>query len=328
MSDEKTASSGISLKWAAIIAAVILLFAGVGGVFAGMSWGRSAAIAEKDAEFEGVLRNLATEHKQIEVTKNDQVRSLQELVAKQGEDIGTQAALITSLRGRPAQVKFVTRVETVLVPGEDRLVEVPVEKLPEEHLFALELPDGKLVVARVLQVDEDNDGVNDTVQFETFEQRWTLQAALGEESSSFLLQAKSSYDDQVVEVPVDVQVTHIDPDPPKKLSAHLAMGGTVFAGASGGVTSPRVGAGFSLTLPWLHPRPDVDVLTPRVTIGAVYPILEEGSIAKFSFRGGLDIVSYNVGRPGKFIQDLWFGVGPSFGTDNSWSVDLSVTTRL
>lgn len=308
-----------------IVALVLILGVGVGGLFLGMSMGREQAYAEKDAEFAGVLEQLAADHKEIEVTRNKQVASLQEALSSKDVEIGTLAALVTKLKDRPAEVRYITRVETVLQPTTET-VTVPVTALPDEHLFALELPDGQLVVARVGQVDTDGDGKNDEVEFQTYRQRFVLDAALGEKSSAFLLRGSTSFDDQLHEIPVEVNTTRITPDPPKLLKVHLAMGVTVFGGAANGVSSPRLGAGASLTLPWMHPRPDLDVLTPRATLGGAYDL--SGGQGVFTFRGGLDVVTYNLGREGKFIQDLWLGVGPSFGTDGSWSVDLSLTTRL
>lgn len=309
-----------------IVGIILLIFVGVGGVFAGMSMGREQAYREKDAEFAKVLDEIATDHKQVVVTKNEQVASLQEALSTSEAEVGTLADLVRKLRERPAKVQYITKVETKLVPSDPEVITVPVAKLPEEHLFALELPDGQLVVARVGQVDTDGDGENDSVEFETYQQEFALTAALGEQSSSFLLQGKTAYDDEFREIPVDVNVTRITPDPPKLLGPRLALGITAFGGASNGIAEPVIGAGASLTLPWLHPRPDLDVITPRVTFGAAHNLVEGQS--KFTFRGGLDVVSYNLGRENGFIQDLWLGIGPSYGTDGSWSVDLTVSTRL
>lgn len=309
-----------------IVGVVLSILAGVGGVFFGISMGREQASKEKDAEFAKVLDEIATDHKQVVTAKNEQVASLQEALTTSEAEAGTLADLVRKLRDRPAKVQYVTKVETVLVPSDPKVITVPITKLPDEHLFALELPDGELVVARVGQADSNGDGENDSVEFETYEQEFALTAALGEQSSSFLLQGKTSYDGEFREIPVDVDVTRITPDPPKLARPYLALGVTGFGGAGGGLARPVAGAGASVTLPWLHPRPDVDVITPRVTLGTVYDFTEEQP--RFTFRGGLDVVSYNLGREGGFVQDLWLGVGPSYGTDGSWSLDLTFSTRL
>ncbi|MCB9681843.1 MAG: hypothetical protein H6733_10250 [Alphaproteobacteria bacterium] len=291
------------------IGVLALALAGV-SYTVGVSAGRSRTTAEKDAEFEGVLEQLASDHKEIEVTKNNQVASLQAALSAKDVEIGTLAALVTKLKDRPAEVRYLTRVETVL--GASPMVTVPVDVLPDEHLFVA----GPLTVARFASQGGE-------ATFETYDQRFVLDAALGDTSSAFLLRGATSFDDQLHEIPVEVTTTRITPDPPKLLKVHLALGATVFGGAVG--QAPRVGVGASLTLPWMHPTPRVDVLTPRATVGAVASL---DGVAGFTFRGGLDVVSYNLGREGSIVSDLWLGVGPSYGTDGSWSVDVGLTTRL
>lgn len=142
---------------------------------------------------------------------------------------------------------------------------------------------------------------------------------------SVSLTVTSSYaDGEVHTIPVEVAVNKA---PLRVVQPRLALGVSAFAGASlPAPTQPVAGAGASLMLPWLYPRPDISVLTPRVTLGAVRHTLSQDT--RFSFRGGVDVVSGNLGRKNGFIQDLWLGVGPSYGTDGSWSVDLTLSTRL
>lgn len=309
--------SSKTVKW---IAAIAVLIALIGVLFLGMSIGRERALIEKDAEFVKVLEGLRENHEEVVVTKNKQVQSLQEALAGKNSEIGLQADLILKLKDKPAAVKYLTRVETVLVPTEPQVVSVPVTDIPQKHLFSLAVPDGELVVARM-------ERVGDQLELQTYEQKWVLNAALGENSSSFLLRGETSFEPGVLhEVPVEVQVTHIDEDAPKVVTPKVALGVTTGVGLPFEGSGLEVGVGGSLTLPWLHPRSNLDVLVPRVTAGPVYSATSQEN--EFTFRAGIDAASFNIGDPAPLIEDLWLGVGPSIGTSMSWSVDLSLTTRL
>lgn len=309
--------SSKTVKW---IAAIVVLVALVGVLFLGMSIGRQQAFVEKDAEFAKVLEGLREDHEEVVVTRNQQVKSLQEALAGKDTEIGLQADLILKLKDKPAEVKYLTRVETVLVPTEPQVISVPVTDIPTKHLFTLNVPDGVLTVARM-------EKVGDKLELQTYEQKWVLNAALGKKTSSFLLRGGTSFEEGVMhEVPVEVQVTHIDEDAPKVLAPKVALGVSTGVGLPFEGSDIEVGIGGSLTLPWLHPRPNLDVLVPRVTVGSAYSVTSQES--KFVFRAGLDAASFNIGDPAPLIEDLWLGVGPSVGTNMSWSVDLSLTTRL
>lgn len=309
--------SSKTVKW---IAAIAVLVALVGVLFLGMSIGREQALVEKDAEFTKVLEGLREDHKEVVVARNKQVQSLQEALAGKDAEIGLQADLILKLKDKPAEVKYLTRVETVLVPTEPQVITVPVAETPQKHLFTLNVPDGVLTVARM-------ERVGDQLELQTYEQKWVLNAALGETSSSFLLRGSTSFEPGVQhEVPVEVQVTHIDEDAPKVVAPKLALGVTTGVGLPFAGSDLQVGVGGSLTLPWLHPRPNLDVLVPRVTVGSAYSVVAQEN--QFVFRAGLDAASFNIGEPAPLIEDLWLGVGPSVGTNMSWAVDLSLTTRL
>lgn len=302
-----------------VLALTFLILLLISGVL-GFNYGEHRAMARKDEEFAQVLEGLREEHKQVVTVKNSQVASLQEALSGKDAEIGLQADLILKLKEKPAQVKYLTRVETVLVPAEPQIVSVPSEDLPMKHLFSLTVPDGELVVARF-------EKVKDKVEFQTYEQKWVLNAVLGETSSSFLLRGSTSFEEGVMhEVPVTVKVTRVTDHPPRVLKAALAMGITGSVGTPFSGSDLHIGEGGSVTLPWLHPLPVLDVLVPRVTFGATHSLSQNTD--QFVVRGGLDAVSYNFGEPAPLVDDLWLGVGASVGTDLSWSIDLGITTRL
>lgn len=303
----------ISTKTPQWLALISILMALIGVWLSGMSLGRSLAYTEKDKEFAKVLENLRESHKGVVEIRNKQVRSLQEALSARDAEIGLQADLILKLKDKPSAVRYLTRVETVLLPAQPEIISVPATELPTRHLFSLTVPDGEMVVARMEKVE-------DKLELQTYEQKWVLNAALGDVSSTFLLRGETSFEPGVLhEIPVEVQVTHIDKDAPHQ--EVLEVG--VALGATGVLPLDKSGLrlGGSLAMPWLHPHPAVDLLTPRITALS-------GPQDHSEVRAGIDAAAFNLGAPIPMIEDLWLGAGPSINVGQSVSVDLSLTTRL
>ena len=266
----------------------------------------------KDAELQQALSSMATKHEETERVHNREVGSISELLAKTKSNLDAKtkeaAVLAELLRDRPTEVRYITKVETVIQPAKPK--EVASAEPPAEYLYKL---DNGLVVARFAFEKGDPK----PFRFQTYAQRWVLRGAIGEEKSSFLLFGSTGYDDELRPIPVEVEVTGIAKKPRKLFMPKLAMGATL------GVAVPKVGLeyGASVLLPLVHPLPTLDLLAPRAFIGSN---LGGG----FVFRGGLDLLGYNVGDPAPLVDDFWIFVGGSFGTDRSASVDLTFATRL
>lgn len=307
-----------------VIAGILLLFT---AGYVGMTIGENSMKTMKDEEFVSVLEKVREDHAQAVVTNNTQVTSLQEALAGKDVELATAADLILKLKDKPAEVKYITRIKTVIEPAEPKLIYVKFSDLPEEHLFELELPDGKLVVAKAEFTDKNSDGVKDTASFKTFKETFILDAAFGEKSSSFLLRVKSSYDDNFLEVPVEAKVTYITEAATKVIQPSLSMHVGGYAGANLLSKAPAVGYQAGISVPWLHPLPSLDFLSPEIGIGQVF--LDAQLLESFSFRGGINVISYNIGASDKsFLNDTWIGGDVSIGTDGSLAGGLTVGTRL
>lgn len=290
-----------------LLAILVLLGAAIWG---GYSYGQQVANRQADEAFAALLDDIAYDHEQVVTTRNRQVQTLQEALHQSQGEISTQADLIRKLKDKPAEVRYITKVETKLVPVHEPITLPTTE--PFNHLFALQLPSGELVVARATLTAEGE------IELETYEQKWQLDAVLGESSSSFLLQATSGYDGEPVEVPVEVDVTYITEEPYRLVSPRVGLGLTLGVGIPQQDDSFPIQPAFGghLSLMWLYPHERISVLSPRI------------GLSNRSVRGGLDVVQGNLGGRRGMFRDLWLGVGASYGTDMMPAVELTLTTRL
>lgn len=309
-----------------VVAAVGLLLIG-GALGRGCDDGLSER--ELNARLTTELEQLRVDHEGVVTVHNQEVSSLQELISSKNKEIGVQADLILKLRNAPAKVQYVVKTVTVLQPI-DKPTTVSVKDLPAERLFGLATKDGeKIVTDRMVSKDIDGDSIPDEVTFTPYEQTITLDAALGETSSSFLLRAKSSYDDKFYDIPIEVQVTRISKDVPsrKVVDPTLALQVGGFAGGDILSRDPLAGWTAGVSMPWLHPMTSLDLLSPSVSLGTSWRP-GDGSSA-FIIRGGATIISYNVGGSGDgILRDTWVGADIGVATDLGLSGGLVIATRL
>lgn len=274
------------------------------------------------------LTSLREEHKEAVTVRNREVSSLQDIINSKDKEIGIQADLILKLKDKPAEVKYVIKTVTVFQPI-DKPATFAIKDLPAEKLFGFATKDGgKVVTDRMESKDLDGDGVPDTLTFTPYAQTVALDAALGETSSSFLLRVKSSYDDVFHDVPVEVQVTHINKDAPARKLVDPVLGMQVGGFAGGDILSrePLAGYAAGVNLSWLHPTTSLDVLSPSVTLGTSWRPGDGSS--RFVVRGGVGVLSYNVGANGGLLRDTWVGADVGLGTDLGLSGGLVLATRL
>ena len=72
-------------------------------------------------------------------------------------------------------------------------------------------------------------------------------------------------------------------------------------------------------MPWLHPRDDLDLVSPRLSVNSD------------SFRIGADIVSYNAGSNLPIFTDLWLSIGLSgvvAPATQNFSIDLTIGSKF
>lgn len=275
------------------------------------------------------LEQLRVDHKEVVTVRNREVSSLQDIISSKDKEIGIQADLILKLQDKPAEVKYVIKTVTVFQPI-DKPATFAIKDLPAEKLFGFATKDGgKVVTDRMESKDVDGDGIPDTLTFTPYAQTVALDAALGETSSSFLLRVKSSYDDVFHDVPVEVQVTHVNKDAPKRKLVDPALAMQVGGFAGGDILSRDGLTGWAagVNLSWLHPTTSVDLLSPSIALGTSWR-QGDGS-SKFIVRGGTTVISYNVGGSGDgLLRDTWVGADVGLGTDLGLTGGLVLSTRL
>ena len=309
-----------------VVAATGLLL--IGGVV-GRGCGETVSEKKQNEILAKQLEALREDHKEVVTVNNKRINNLQELIDSKNAEIGVQADLILKLKDKPTQVKYIIETVTVLQPI-DKPTTVSVKDLPPEKLFGFSAPDGgKIISDKMESRDTNSDGIPDQVTFTPYAQTIRLDAALGEKSSTFLLRVKSSYDDKFYDIPVETNVTYVDKDAPERkiirpdLSMHL--GG--FVGSD--IVTKDLVAGYAagVSMPWLHPTPAIDLLSPSVSLGSAW---NSGTGADtLILRGGASIISYNVGGSGKaLLKDIWVGADIGVGTDLSLTGGIVLATRL
>lgn len=279
---------------------------------------------ELDDHLADELERIASNHENVVVEKNKQVKDLEELLSstkgqldEKTSEAAVLAELVTKLKKSGVrQVETVTRVDTVFRAGEPVRIEVPVDK-PLPNFDQLVRWENGVPVSRV----QMNAGV---FSAEACDMAFRLRGVQGSKDSSFLLFVKSSCDGQNRDVPIDeVSVTRVEKEKLKVLAARLGLG---FSFGSS-VPTPRPFLAGSLYLEWLHPHENVTLLAPQISLGS-------------HIAAGINAVGYNVGAPLPLVDDLWLHVGGGYGAPLSltspkvrlgradWDVWLTLGTRL
>jgi hypothetical protein len=304
----------------------------VGLLLIGGAVGRGcAAGGTTDAELVKQLSELRERHVGVVSVMNDEIDSLRELIDSKDEDLGLQADLILELSDQPTEVRYIVKTVTVVEP-----INVPqtvaVKDLPAEKLFGFRaLEGGDIVTDRMTSKDTNGDGVPDEVTFTPYGQKFILDGAIGDESSSFILRVQSDYDSVIRSLPLDLKVTRVGgtPNTPKRkvVDPELALQVGGFAGAGIFTRAPVAGYAAGVSMPWLHPTTSLDLLSPSVTLGTSwYPDDDSSALI---IRGGATIISSNVGGHGRgILKDTWVGADIGIGTDLGLSGGLVLATRL
>lgn len=305
----------------------------------------SASPAEKKGDMTvDMLEKVRSDHKMTEIVRNKQVYDLEAALSQAEVDLGAASDMILKLQQDPGKVKYITIIKTQLLPGETKTVVIPIKDLPDEKLFSMKTPDGDLVVVRMQAKDTDTDGNKDAVFFDQYAQTFKLTATLSPKKSAFLLSATSDYDGKSHDIPVVANVIHVGDDEEKNAVIHLDvsmhMGG--WAGANLVTGAPALGYQAGVSFPWLHPTPELDILSPEIGVGAAFypenildkalyssPTAAPALTSSGNVRVGFDIASYNVGdRKTSILQDTWIGVDVTVGTDASIAGGITISSRL
>lgn len=215
---------------------------------------------------------------ELAITKN-KVQSLGRIISGKDEEAETLREIIRSYENRPAEIEYVVRTETVFVGNTEEIRE-----LPHDYLFTFQ---NGLPVSQ-FQVLEQG------YSFTTFDIDFDTTVVISEDDTAVLLEATSNFDD----IPRRIELTEVNV---QRVREHKIVELQVQFGITPSInTKPLSGdLSASISVPWLHPRDDLDILSPRISANSN------------SLRIGGDFVSYNLGSKVPIFTDLWVGVGMS-----------------
>jgi len=243
-----------------------------------------------------IVDTVSSVRAEVMVSRN-KTRGLTRTLKAAQKDNKELLELFKALEERPEKVRTVIKTVTVMQPASSE--PLIVDELPDEHLFRL---DNNIVVGRFWKPPADTT----LYAFETYGLEFKAQYAITDENTAALLQIRSSFDGEWVDVPVELTVTRLNTKPPF-FAIHPGLGGTISVPAGKG--------SFSIYTSFLHPTLDLDILSLRVGLSSVP-------------RLGIDLLGYNIAKPLPFFNDLWLYAGGSIDTDGVLSIDFTLGTKL
>lgn len=257
----------------------------------GIVFGNYLGTLKSKAAYEALLTSYRVQHEHIE-TVNNKHRSTEQALIDLTDAHTDTLSLLAKLKATPAEVQYLTRTDTKLVPAEPIYVS---SLLPREYTYKV----GPLITGS-FKADKEYTFTNYELNFRT-----TVLST--KKKTSVLVQANSSAEPGVYyDIPTTVSVTH--PSEHKVLKPELALGIT-----GGG---PTWDLGGSLIMPWLHPVENLDLLSPRLTVSSKQA------------RVGIDVASYNIGKPLPIVDDLWISLGGSSNLQAKPNLDVTISTKF
>jgi hypothetical protein len=253
------------------------------------------------SDMESVLKDHEIELQEIEVVKTKN-STLTKALAGAEDERDVLLDEIASLKSKPAEIRYITKVETVVI-GEPTLVTT---ELPESHTFRT--TDG-LAVAEFSVEEGENDSPPE-YYFDTADLTIKADVVIGERDSAVSLRVESDLEPGVEhEIPVEeFNVTQLRDQ--KLFEPHLIVGAHVTGGQGG------VGAGPHLGVSFFHPRDELDLVQVRIGSTSGGPAL------------GLDPVVYNVGEHLPVLTNVWIGAGVDVNLQGQVGGTLSIGAKL
>ena len=187
----------------------------------GTGWAARNHGAQQDIE--SLIKDREIKTQEIAVARVENTTLVQAL-AESEEDREVLLDQLASMRSKPAEIKYITRVETVLVGTETMVT----HDLPSEYLFKL---DNDLTVARFSWEPGEADA-DPQYYFDTADITIRANVVVGDRDSSLSLRMSSNLDNEEKEVPVDeFQVTKTTRER-KLFEPNILLGGGVTASAA------------------------------------------------------------------------------------------------
>lgn len=246
-------------------------------------------------EISDLIKDRDIKLQEIKTARNKEVSNLANALRSSYADREDLLDQIASLKSKPAEIKYITTVKTVVAGGT-----TVVSDLPPEHMFRLSngLPVASFTIA------DDN-----KYNFTTADLEFSANVVIGNKDSSVSLQASSSLDENEYELPIkELHVKEIRQD--NLFEPHLLLG------AAAGATKTKPYAGFFIGSSFIHPGGPFDFASVRA------------HATSSNIGIGIDPVIYNLGDRLPIFTDLWIGAGPSFDTTGQWSATLTLGSKL
>jgi len=251
-----------------------------------------------NSDMESVLKDHEIQLEEIEVVRTKNT-TLVKALASADEDRAVLLDEIASMKSKPTEIRYITKVETV-IQGSETIV---VTELPGSHTFQLE---SGLPVAEFSVVP----GVKPEYKFDTADLTIKANVVIGERDSAISLIMESDLEPGIErEVPVaEFTVQHIRKN--KLVEPNILIGAGISAGATG------VGAGPQIAVSFIHPKDEWDLLQIRAG----------SSSGKAQI--GFDPALYNLGGPLPVVTNLWVGAGVSIDARGQTQATVSIGAKL
>lgn len=209
--------------------------------------------------------------------------------------------LIDLYESTPEKIKYITKTETIVKGGETIIVRIPQNKI-ESYTFQFE---NGMPVASFSSTEKE-------YKYKVYDLTLTTDILLTEKEAVVIVTGISSADPaKAYQLPTKVTVKKAT-EKKKILDPNLYLGFTLD-------TDRNLNSDIyaSVGLPLIHPKANLDLLTPRV------------SIKRDSTKIGLDIVSWNLAEQLPVLNDIWVGPGLSKNlTTDTTTLDLTIGSRF
>ena len=257
------------------------------------------------SDMTSLLKDHEIQLQEIEVARNENT-TLVRALADSESNRSVLLDEIASLRDAPAEIQYITRVETVLVGSET----IVTNELPDSHLFVLE---NGLPVAEFAVEPGENDSPPE-YYFDTADLTVRADVVVGAQESAISVRMESDLDPgNEREIPVkEFNVQHIRER--KLFETNITVGVGLSAGPHADTrVRPAAYAGAS----FIHPANDRwDFAQVRVGLSGGTPEV------------GFDPALYNVGDALPVITNLWVAAGPTIGLDGQWAGTVTIGAKL
>lgn len=275
-----------ALKYVAVICLILFSF----------SAGRTIQSRKARLDLQAALSERDIALKKIKQTQNENGSLVKSLTDAQGQN-EELLDLVAILQTRPAEVRYITQVETVIV-SEPTVVTT---ELPDSYIFRMKngLPVAKFSVSE-----------GPSYSFNTADLSVSADVVIAKDSSAISLRMASELEpDTQYEIKVDsFNVTNTEER--KVFEPHVTLGAHASANPTGVGTGPHLGVSF------IHLRNDFDLV--QAGIG----ITDRRATVRF------EPVAYNVGKPIPVLTSTWLSAGVEINALGQLSGTVSISGKL